>query len=103
MITLVVSSSSHTAHMAFGTTSFGSPLESMDQFLKDLKRGVMTQPVEKVSKSGRAAERPPLWEPMDLAGFPEGWLGDDFRPFVGKRLKRLRTESDRWVRTYQVE
>ncbi len=87
MVCLTVSSSGHEARCFFGETAAGSPLESMDSFLKQLKAGVVVQPLQKVSKSGYKVVMGAPWQPV--AGEPEGWLGDDFRPFVGKKLQRV--------------
>jgi hypothetical protein len=91
MVQLKITSAdgTHEATCSFGTTSAGSPLDSMDAFLKELKSGKTAQPVQKVSKSGAEPDRPPSWTPMDCGELGVGWLGDDFRPFVGKKLTKV--------------
>ena len=89
-ITVQITDGTHVARCAFAATSRGSPMESAQAFLKGLKRGCMDSPAQKISKSGNESDSPLPWQPLDCGEID---LGDDFRPFVGKRLRRVDSGS----------
>jgi len=88
MTTLTIYSSDKTyyATCSFGTSSYGSPLDSLDAFLKELKSGVVLSKTQKVSKSGKELDKPACWLPLNCGNV---LLNDDFTPFVGKKLTKI--------------
>jgi hypothetical protein len=87
VLTLTVYNSTHRATICFGTTSYGSPQESLAAFLKALRVGHFEQKAEKISKSGQTHETTDWFSPLDCGGAVN--LEDDFRPFIGKKLRRV--------------